>query len=168
MTLDQVSHTHPPCGVAHPLASRISSPRSFLPRLSFPPSLSEDPDLPEFSRRHQKRHGHLDVQSQISHALADESEDTSISQINFFLSLVNAKRVLFSPLVIVGSQIFERPSGGRYGGRWISERYLKSNIYQIFGVQKSVKHETGSNPRPRTTSGKLCRRRIPFDHRSII
>ena len=75
MTLDQVSHTHPPCGVAHPLASRISSPRSFLPRLSFSPSLSEDPDLPEFSRRHQKRHGHLDVQSQISHALADESED---------------------------------------------------------------------------------------------
>ena len=46
-----------------------------MPRLSFSPSLSEDPDLPEFSRRHQKRHGHLDVQSQISHMLADESED---------------------------------------------------------------------------------------------
>ena len=59
-----------------------------------------------------------------------------ISQINFFLSLVNVKRELFSPLVIVGSQIFERPSGGRYGGRWISDRYLKSNIYQIFGVRK--------------------------------
>ena len=153
MTLDQVSHTHPPCGVAHPLASRISSPRSFLPRLSFSPSLSEDPDLPEFSRRHQKRHGHLDVQSQISHALADESEDRlrrrrnyrytplvprrkplpppvplrDISQINFFLSLVNAKRELFSPLVIVGSQIFERPSGGRYGGRWISDGYWYTN-----------------------------------------
>ena len=54
---------------------------------------------------------------------------TSISQINFFLSLVNAKRVLFSPLVIVGFQIFERPSGGRYGGRWISDGYFKSNIW---------------------------------------
>ena len=96
------------------------------------------------------------------------SSNRDISQINFFLSLVNAKRELFSPLVIVGSQIFERPSGGRYGGRWISDRYLKSNIYQIFGVQKSVKHETGSNPRPRTTSGKLCRREIPFDHRCFI
>ena len=90
-----------------------------------------------------------------------------ISQINFFLSLVNAKRVLFSPLVIVGFQIFERPSGGRYGGRWISDRYLKSNIYQIFGVQKSVWHKTGSNPRPRITSGKAYRRQIPFDHRSF-
>ena len=91
--------------------------------------------------------------------------NTSISQINFFLSLVNAKRELFSPLVIVGSQIFERPSGGRYGGRWISDRYLKSNIYQIFGVQKSVWYETGSNPRPRITSGKPRQRQIPFDHR---
>ena len=54
---------------------------------------------------------------------------TSISQINFFLSLVNAKRELFSPLVIVGSQIFERPSDGRYGGRRISDEYLKSNIW---------------------------------------
>ena len=54
---------------------------------------------------------------------------TSISQINFFLSLVNAKRVLFSPLVIVGFQIFERPSGGRYGGRWISDGYFNSNIW---------------------------------------
>ena len=72
-----------------------------------------------------------------------------ISQINFFLSLVNAKRELFSPLVIVGSQIFERPSGGCYGGQWISDRYLKSNIYQIFGVQKKgVSYEAGSNPRP--------------------
>ena len=44
-----------------------------------------------------------------------------ISQINFFLSLVNAKHELFSPLVIVGSQIFERPSDGHYGGRWISD-----------------------------------------------
>ena len=52
-----------------------------------------------------------------------------ISQINFFLSLVNAKRVLFSPLVIVGFQIFERPSGGRYGGRWISDGYFESNIW---------------------------------------
>ena len=54
---------------------------------------------------------------------------TSISQINFFLSLVKVKRVLFSPLVIVGSQIFERPSGGRYGGRWISDGYFKSDIW---------------------------------------
>ena len=52
-----------------------------------------------------------------------------ISQINFFLSLVNAKRELFSPLVIVGSQIFERPSGGRYGGRWIFEVKYLSNIW---------------------------------------
>ena len=97
-----------------------------------------------------------------------EYAHTSISQINFFLSLVNAKRELFSPLVIVGSQIFERPSGGRYGGRWISDRYLKSNIYQIFGVQKSVRQETGSNPTPRRTTGKSCRRWIPFDHRSFM
>ena len=80
-----------------------------------------------------------------------------ISQINFFLSLVNVKRELFSPLVIVGSQIFERPSGGRYGGRWISDRYLKSNIYQIFGVQKSIGRETGSKPRPHIIAGKPCR-----------
>ena len=61
--------------------------------------------------------------------LIDLASVTSISQINFFLSLVNAKRELFSPLVIVGSQIFERPSDGRYGGRWISDEYLKSNIW---------------------------------------
>ena len=89
--------------------------------------------------------------SGLSDKVSYSEVNTSISQINFFLSLVNAKRELFSPLVIVGSQIFERPSGGRYGGRWISDRYLKSNIYQIFGVQKSIKHETGSNPRPRET-----------------
>ena len=91
-----------------------------------------------------------------------------ISQINSFVPLVNAKRELFSPLVIVGSQIFERPSGGRYGGRWISDRYLKSNIYQIFGVQKSVRRETGSKPRPRIIAGKPCQRGIPFDHRCFI
>ena len=68
----------------------------------------------------------------------------------------------------MGSQIFERPSGGRYGGRWISDRYLKSNIYQIFGVQKSVRRKTGSNPRPRIIAGKPCQRGIPFDHRGFI
>ena len=66
----------------------------------------------------------------VHQGLEEEYPDPrDISQINFFLSLVNAKRELFSPLVIVGSQIFERPSGGRYGGRWISDRYLKSNIW---------------------------------------
>ena len=35
--------------------------------------------------------------------------------------LVNVKHELFGPLVIVGSQIFERPSDGHYGGRWISD-----------------------------------------------
>ena len=103
MTLDQVSHTHPPCGVAHPLASRISSPRSFLPRLSFSPSLSEDPDLPEFSRRHQKRHGHLDVQSQISHALADESEDRLRRRRDYrYTPLVPRRKPLPPPVLRLG------------------------------------------------------------------
>ena len=95
-------------------------------------------------------------------------QSRDISQINFFLSLVNAKRVLFSPLVIVGFQIFERPSGGRYGGRWISDGYFKSNIWWIFGVEKSISYETGSNPRLRVNVAKSCCGRIPFDHRCFI
>ncbi|TBU36311.1 hypothetical protein BD309DRAFT_1024435 [Dichomitus squalens] len=40
-----------------------------------PTILPSDSDLPEFTRRYFKRHGHLDVQSQIDHALADNTSD---------------------------------------------------------------------------------------------
>ena len=70
-----------------------------MPRLSFSPSLSEDPDLPEFSRRHQKRHGHLDVQSQISHALADGSEDRVHRRRDYRYTLLVPRRKPLPPPV---------------------------------------------------------------------
>ncbi|TBU36368.1 hypothetical protein BD309DRAFT_1072156 [Dichomitus squalens] len=50
--------------------------RQFFETFIIPPTiLPSDSDLPEFTRRHFKRHGHLDVQSQIDCALADDTSD---------------------------------------------------------------------------------------------
>ena len=57
------------------LASRLSSPQELLSRLSSPSIISSDQDLEGFTERHFKRHGHLSVQEQITHALEDDKAD---------------------------------------------------------------------------------------------
>ena len=57
------------------LASRLSSPKELLKRLSFPSPISSDQDLSEFAIRHHKRHGHLPVQEQITRIQEDAKAD---------------------------------------------------------------------------------------------
>ena len=57
------------------LASHLSSPQEFLPRLSLPHTSPEDQDLQEFTHHHFKWHSHLPVQDQITCVLEDSSED---------------------------------------------------------------------------------------------
>ncbi|TBU36040.1 hypothetical protein BD309DRAFT_1029742, partial [Dichomitus squalens] len=88
-------------------------PRSFLKRLSPPPTiLPSDSDLPEFTRRHFKRHGHLDVQSQIDHALADDTSDRLRHRRQYRHTPIVPRRKALLPSV-PSSQPLDRPLAAR-------------------------------------------------------
>ncbi|EJF55709.1 hypothetical protein DICSQDRAFT_175611 [Dichomitus squalens LYAD-421 SS1] len=86
---------------------------NFWKHLSSPPTiLPSDSDLPEFTCHHFKRHGHLDIQSQIDHTLADDTSDHLPHRRQYWHTPIVPRRKVLPPS-IPSSQPLDRPLAAR-------------------------------------------------------